>query len=192
MLTMSQNTKYQSIVIMGKIASGKGTQAHAVVDRFGGVIYSNGNRVRESASSDSVFGRKMKETYESGKLIPEWIASYWMTHALVAQCPNEQVIFEGVAKKPEEAEVFDEIHQWLGRSYIVFNLMVSDEEVRRRSAERSRDIVDSHKSVEERLDQYREHTEKSIAIFRAKGQVIDIDGEVDPKEVTANIFKHLI
>ena len=188
---MQYTTKYQSIVLMGKIASGKGTQASRILEHFGGVLYSNGNKVREVSQSPTTFGRKMKEMYEGGYLMPEWVASYWMTHALVSQFEHERVIFEAVAKKPNEAELFDEIHQWIDRPYIVFNLAISDEEVRIRSAARARDVVDSPKSVERRLEEYHTYTEKSIDCFRARGTLIDIDGSATPAEVQTHIFNSL-
>ena len=177
---------------MGKIASGKGTQANHVLSHFGGTLYSNGNKVRETAQQASVFGRKMKEMYESGRLIPEWIASYWMTHALVTQHENERIVFEAVAKKPDEAELFHEIHTWINRPYIVFHINVSDEIVKERSAMRARDIVDSARSVEKRLEEYNTYTAHSIEIFRSKGTLIEIDGSKSEHEVKEQIFNYLI
>ncbi len=188
---MEYRTNYQSIVLMGKIASGKGTQAHNILDNFGGVLYSNGNKVRESASSPTVFGQKMKQMYEGGYLMPEWIATYWMTHALISQHEKERVIFEAVAKKPNEAELFHEIHEWIGRPYLVFNLDISDEAVRARSAARARDVVDAPKSVEKRLEEYHTYTAKSIEFFRSKGTLIDINGEEAPEVVWQHIFNSL-
>jgi adenylate kinase len=188
---MQYETKYQSIVLMGKICSGKGTQAHYILENFGGTLYSNGNKVRETAAQPTVFGQKMKEMYESGRLIPEWIASYWMTHALVSQYEKDRVIFEAVAKKPDEAELFHEIHEWVNRPYIVFNLDISDEQVHERSEKRARDIVDSPKSVDKRLEEYRTYTAKSIELFRSKGTLIDIDGTQSPEAVREHIFNVL-
>jgi adenylate kinase len=176
---------------MGKIASGKGTQANEILNHFGGVLYSNGNKVRETATHPTVFGKKMKDMYEGGFLIPEWIASYWMTHALVSQFEDERVIFEAVAKKPNEAELFHDIHDWLERPYVVFHLEITDEEVRTRSQARARDIVDSPKSVEKRLEEYRTYTAHSIEIFRSKGTLIDIDGSAAPATVREQIFAYL-
>ncbi|MCA9357535.1 nucleoside monophosphate kinase, partial [Candidatus Kaiserbacteria bacterium] len=171
---MEYSTKYQSVVLMGKIASGKGTQADLILNHFGGTLYSNGNKVRESAQLPTPFGRKMKEMYEGGYLMPEWIASYWMTHALVSQYQSERVVFEAVAKKPNEAELFHEIHEWIDRQYVVFNLDISDELVKARSLARARDVVDSEKSVAKRLEEYHTYTAHSIEFFRNKGTLIDI------------------
>lgn len=189
---MEYSTPYQSIVLMGKIASGKGTQADLILSHFGGVLYSNGNKVRETARKTTVFGQKMKEVYESGQLVPEWIASYWMTHGLVSQYAEERVVFEAVAKKPQEAQLFHEIHTWIGRPYIVFHINVSDEIVHARSEKRARDIVDSPKSVQTRLAEYNLHTIQSVDVFRNLGKLVEIDGSKSEEEVREEIFSHLI
>lgn len=176
---------------MGKIASGKGTQANLILSHFGGTLYSNGNKVRESTQLPTPFGKKMKEMYEGGYLMPEWVASYWMTHALISQFSSERIVFEAVAKKPNEAELFHEIHEWVERPYIVFNLDIPDDLVRERSAARARDIVDSEKSVEKRLEEYHTYTAKSIDFFRDKGTLIDIDGTLSLEEVKQKIFNYL-
>lgn len=189
---MEYTTAYQSIVLMGKIASGKGTQADLILSHFGGVLYSNGNKVREAAQMPTVFGKNIKKIYESGDLVPEWAATYWMTHAIVSQHIDERIVFEAVAKKPHEAELFHEIHTWIGRPYIAFNIEVSDEIVHERSKKRSRDIVDSPRSVEKRIEEYKLHTAKSIEVFREKGTLITIDGSKTEEEVKEQIFNHLI
>ncbi|MEN9920918.1 MAG: adenylate kinase [Candidatus Parcubacteria bacterium] len=189
---MDYTTKYQSIVFMGKISSGKGTQAHNVIEAFGGTLYSNGDKMRATATLPTPFGEKMKETYEGGYLMPEWVASYWMTHALTSEFPNEAIVFEGVAKKPNEAQLFDEIHHWIHRPYVVFHLEISDDEVRARSERRARDVVDTPKSVEKRLEEYHTYTSKSIEFFRTKGTLIDIDGNLSPEEVKQQVFNYLI
>ena len=189
---MDLETKYLSVVLMGKIASGKGTQAHHVADAYGGVLYSNGDKLREVVNLPTPFGVKMKEMYEGGYLMPEWIASYWMTHALVSEYETTRIVFEGVAKKPNEAELFDEIHHWIHRPYVVFNLSIPDEVVKERSLKRARDVVDSAKSVEKRLEEYHTYTEKSIEFFRTKGTLIEIDGTLSQEEVKTQIFNYLI
>jgi adenylate kinase len=184
-------TKYQSIVLMGKIASGKGTQAHRILDRFGGSLYSNGDKVREASQLPTSFGRKMKEMYEAGAMAPEWVASYWMAHALASQFVDSRVVFEGVAKKPNEAHLFHEIHELLDRPYVVFNLIIPDDVVRARSAARLRDTLDEGAAIERRLEAYHTYTERSIEFFRDKGTLVDIDGEASQDAVTEQIFNHL-
>ena len=189
---MEYKTKFQSVAFLGKIASGKGTQAHNVLDAFGGALYSNGDKMRATAVLPTPFGEKMRETYEGGYLMPEWVASYWMAHALVSEFADTTIVFEAVAKKPNEAQLFDEIHNWIHRPYVVFHLNISDDVVRERSRARARDTVDSDKAVEKRLEEYHTYTAKSIEFFRTKGTLIEINGTLSPEEVKAQIFNYLI
>jgi adenylate kinase family enzyme len=115
-----------------------------------------------------------------------------MTHAIVSQHADELIVFEAVAKKPDEAEIFHEIHEMLGREYIVFHIEVTDDVVHERSKARSRDIVDAAHSVEKRLEQFNSHTMKSIEVFRKKGVLIDIDGSESEQAVKEKIFAHLM
>lgn len=188
---MEYTTKYESIVLMGKVTCGKGTQAAAILDNFGGTMFSIGNKVRELATMDTPLGHKMKGAYEEGLLAPNWLASYWMMHALLHRHNTERLVFEAVARKPDEAEIFHEIHDWTDRPYVVFHLDVPDDVVRQRSAERNRDVVDTATAVEKRLAEFNEFTTRSLDVFRSQGKVIDIDGTQPIEEVTKQIFDHL-
>lgn len=176
---------------MGKIASGKGTQAERIIKDYGGVMYSNGDNVRSAIKEPTPFGQNVKTCYEGGLLIPEWIASYWMTDALVNKYSQERIIFEAVAKKPDEAKLFIEIHEWLQRPYIIFNLDISDDLVRVRSQARARDQVDVPEIIEKRLAEYHQFTAESINIFASTGKLVNIDGSLTPEMVQAEINSHL-
>ena len=191
-MRMEYQSPYQSIVLMGKIGAGKGTQADFILERLRGVLYSNGNRMREASKKQTIFGGKIKDMYEQGELMPEWLASYWMVHALVSQYENERIVFEGVAKKPKEAELFHEVHAWVGRPYIVFLINVTDEAVLERSMKRSRDVLDNPPSVEKRLQDFNTYTMRSVEFFREKGVLVEINGMQSTEAVRDEIFKHLI
>lgn len=184
------HTPYASIALIGKVASGKETQAKRIITDFGGALYSNGGKLRASSSEDTVFGRKLKVMYDRGELMPEWLASYWMVDAIL-HAGTERIVFEGVAKKPNEAELFHEIHEWIERPYIVFHIKVSDETVYARSKSRGRDLLDTEDGIRVRLAAYREHTEASIEVFKSKGTLIDIDGERPIEDIYADIVSHL-
>ncbi len=188
---MEAKTHYESIVLMGKVTCGKGTQSERILKRYGGTVFSIGNKVRELAELDTPLGRRMKQAYESGLLAPNWLASYWMMHALLHRHGSDLLIFEAVARKPDEAEIFHEIHDWTDRPYIVFHLDIPDTVVRERSAVRNRDVVDQEKAVEKRLEEFSTYTIKSLDVFRRAGKVVDIDGTLSIDEVTAIIQTHL-
>ena len=154
-------------------------------------MFSIGNKVRELSTMDTPLGQKMKASYEEGLLAPNWLASYWMMHALLHRHNDERLVFEAVARKPDEAETFHEIHDWTNRPYIVFHLDVPDDVVRERSAERSRDVVDNAQAVEKRLEEFNKYTVHSLEVFRSQGKVVDLDGTQSIADVTKQIFEHL-
>ena len=188
---MEHKTNYLSVVIMGKVTCGKGTQSARILEHFGGTLFSVGNKVRELAAVDTPLGHHVKHAYEEGLLMPNWLASYWMMHALLHRHSEERLVFEAVARKPEEAEIFHEIHEWINRPYIVFHLDIPDDVVRARSAERNRDVVDGAEVVERRLSEFNTYTVHSLEVFRKHGRVIDIDGTKSIEEVQDIIFEHL-
>ena len=188
---MEHKTNYLSVVIMGKVTCGKGTQSARILEHFGGTLFSVGNKVRELATMDTPLGHHVKEAYEEGLLMPNWLASYWMMHALLHRHSDERLVFEAVARKPDEAEIFHEIHEWTNRQYIVFHLDIPDDVVRARSAERNRDAVDAAEVVERRLSEFNTYTVDSLEVFRKHGNVIDIDGTFSIEAVQDIIFEHL-
>ncbi|MDA8596825.1 nucleoside monophosphate kinase [Candidatus Pacebacteria bacterium] len=188
---MNEASKYMSVVVMGKITCGKGTQAEKILETFGGTKFSVGDKVRELATMDTPLGKHTKHAYEEGLLMPNWLASYWMMHALLHRHMDERLVFEAVARKPDEAEIFHEIHNWTDRPYVVFHLDIDDEVVRERSASRNRDVVDSPRTVEKRLEEFNTFTTQSLEVFRGHGKVVDIDGTQPIEAVTEQIFTQL-
>ena len=60
----------------------------------------------------------MKEMYEGGYLMPEWILhTGWLM--LLCHNINQNEWFWGGGQKPNEAELFLEIHEWIDRQYVV-------------------------------------------------------------------------
>lgn len=183
-------TKYQSIVFLGKTGSGKGTQAHRVADELEYDVFSTGDKVREIASGDTPLAKRIQEIHVSG-WVPEWLASYLMVRALLEEANGSGLVFESVARKPLEAEKFHEIHEMLERPYIIIHLEASDEVVRGRMLERKRDAADLEENIEKRLAAYKEETLQSLAFFEKRGKVVTVPAEDDVEVVFKNIMKAL-
>ena len=103
----------------------------------------------------------------------------------------DRVIFEAVARKPDEAQIFHEIHDWMERPYIVFELNIPDDVVRARSAARQRDVVDADEAVTKRLAEFTKYTTHSLDVFRSHDRLVTIDGTQPLETVTKEIFAHL-
>jgi adenylate kinase len=182
----------RTIFFIGKPGCGKGTQAKLLSEVMGLPVFSAGKLFRDIAKEDTPVGRKVKSEIDEGLLAPHWFAMYLYLKELFSIPDDTGAIFDGFNRKKSEAELVVDSFNWLGRPFTVFNIAVSDEEVTKRillrkSAEGRAD--DS--AVTTRLEEYREHTEPALELFRASGHLIEINGEQTPDEVATDVRKAL-
>jgi adenylate kinase len=178
----------RTIFFIGKPGCGKGTQAKLLSEKTGWKVISSGSQFRAIAAEDSAVGRKVKSEIDVGFLSPHWFAAYLYLKALFSIGADEGVIFDGFNRKIPEAELTIDSLKWLGRSFIVLDIHVSDEEVHRRLALRKEiegRVDDS--AVDERLKEYREYTEPAIGKFRDADMLIEINGEQTPEEIAVDV-----
>lgn len=177
--------------MLGKTGSGKGTQAELVASKLGYKTFSTGDRFREIMKRDSSLGRKVKQLHEDGILLPYWFASYLFEEFFLALGDEDGAVTEGVGRSKEEAEMFDEVMQWLGRDYVVLELEVSDEAVVGRQMKRGRSDSNTDEKLQTRLDEYRNNTKKAIEFFKEKGKLVEVDGGPPVEKVFENVCSAL-
>ena len=184
----------RTVFFIGKPGSGKGTQAKLLATRTGWTILASGAQFRAIAEEDTAVGRKVKEELAQGLLMPHWFAMYLYQRALFSVPEDANIIFDGFNRKVPEAELNIATLQWLGRPFTVLNIEVSDEEVIRRLEGRAKTSgrSDDHQDiVDERLEEYRDHTVKALETFRKMGVLVTIDGEKPEAEVADQVNEAL-
>ncbi len=178
--------------MMGKTGSGKGTQSELLAKKLGYQIFSTGDEFRKLRKQEGFLGGRVREAYDQGLLMPHWFASYFFEAAFLKLSPEEGIVCEGIGRKEAEAVLFNDVATWLARDYLVFELVVSDEEVVRRMLARDRgDGLNDEEKIKVRLREYREFTEPAINFFKSQGKVISIDGMPTPEQIHADILKAL-
>lgn len=177
----------RTVLFVGKPGSGKETQAKILSEKTGFSIFSAGNRFREIRALDNNLGNRVRETLDQGKLLPAWLASYLFQEAILHLPLTEGIILEGTGRALSEAELFDEVAAWLGRSYRVINLRISDEEAVKRQLGRGRHDSNTEEKIRVRLAEYEKHTAPVIEFFEKKGVLIDIDGGRSVDEIQKEI-----
>ena len=182
-------TPYQSIVLIGKTGCGKGTQAALLAEKFGYQVFSTGNEVRKIGSQPTPLGRRINEIQVAG-WVPEWLASYLMTKA-VLESGETGLVFESVARKLVEAEKLNEMHEMLERSYVVIHLDIDDETATERMLARNRDASDQTENIVKRLASFHNETKYSLEFFSEKGKVQRVDADQPLEKVFDDIIKLL-
>ena len=185
------NREVRTILFIGRPGSGKETQARLLAEKTGYHLFSTGERFRELREHRDSLGERIKQVYDTGKLMPTWFASYLFEDALLHTSHGTGLIFEGTGRWREEAELFDEVANWLGRQYKVILLNVSEEEAMRRQLSRAegtdRPDSNSEEKVRVRFKEFAAHTQQAIDFFQEKGVLITIDGEKSMEDIAADI-----
>ncbi len=184
----------KTIVMMGPPGSGKGTQAKLLATNLGAEIYSSGNRLREMAKGHGFVAAKVKGVIEQGDLLPAWFSSHLFVDVLLGREPDEAVVFEGACRRLEEAQAFDQTAAWLERPYKAIYLHIGDAEVERRLSLRKGvegRADDASDTVEHRIKEYMEKTAPAVEFFRARGTLLEINGEQAIEVVHQEILKAL-
>lgn len=179
-----------AIFIVGKVGSGKGTQAQLLAQKTGYRIYSTGDEFRKLKEQGGVLGERIKHDYDAGLLMPHWFAEYLLTGALL-EASASGVIFEGSGRKIEEAELIEKATAWLGIDYVVVEPVVSDDEVIRRIAARGRDSLDTAEKAKARLAEYDHFTRPVLDYFKKNGKLLEIDGSRTVEAIHADMCAKL-
>lgn len=173
---------------MGKTGCGKGTQASRLAQELSYDVFSTGDRVRALAAEDSSLGRHIRDIHTTG-WVPEWLASYLFAKAILEEDIDRGLVFESVARKPEEAKKLHEMHSMLNRSYVVLHLDVPDEVVMERMRGRGRDGYDIEENMQKRMQAFYDETVHSLEFFRSEGKVVDIKAVGTEDEVYDEVLK---
>ncbi len=190
-----QQPPIRTVLLTGRPGSGKGTQAKRLAETFGWTHFSTGDLFKQLREGEGPIAEKVRESYDAGKLLPDWFATYLFEDTMLKLSSDAGIICEGYPRSSVQAETFDSIMNWLGRSYVALDLAVSDEEVTDRMLLRAetehRPDSATKEQIQARLKTYDEHTAPVLGFFKEKGMLVTIDGTQTPEEVEAAIMEAL-
>ena len=200
-----------NIVLLGSPASGKGTQADLLCQKFGLFHLSTGNVARGLAEKDE----RIKEIVNSGKLIPEEEMTMYVIDFLSKERSDlKDILFEGFPRFISQYEALASFLTTKGDDIdVVISLEVSEKVAIDRVSERrvcsgcgenynlltkpSREegkcdkcggkliqrADDNPRAVRVRLRYYRDNTKALIDYLDVKGKLTKVDGERAIKEI---------
>ena len=174
------------IVLIGIQGSGKSTQGNKLAEKLNIRYLSTGHIFRDLAKDHTPLGRFVKETMNSGHLIPDEKTLEIVDEYLKKPEYKVGYILDGFPRTPVQAESFSN-----GIDH-VFYIKVSDEEALRRLSMRNDGREDeTPPALKRRIDLFHKYTEPVLDHYRNKGILVDIDGEESIEEIHDNIMSHL-
>lgn len=172
------------LVLIGIQGAGKSTQGNMLSEKFGIPYLSSGHIFREMAKEKTQLGRWLKETLNSGALVPDDTTLEIVLTYLQKPEYSKGYILDGFPRTVVQAEAFN------GAIDKVVYIKVSDKEAMWRISGRT-DVRDDETlpAIRKRISLFHELTEPVVDYYREKGKLVEVDGEVSVQEVFDQITK---
>ncbi len=172
------------LVLIGIQGAGKSTQGNMLSEKYHIPYLSSGHIFREMAKEKTQLGRWLKETMNSGALIPDDTTLEIVLTYLEKPEYAKGYILDGFPRTVPQAKAFN------GSIDKVVLIDVSDKEALWRIAGRVSEREDETlQAIRKRIELFHELTEPVVGYYEEIGKLARIDGEQDVDGVFADICK---
>ncbi|NQU77635.1 adenylate kinase [Candidatus Falkowbacteria bacterium] len=209
------NLNYKNIIIFGPQASGKGTQADVLAEKFGVPHISTGAIFRDEIRGGTELGKKVEGILNAGNLVPDEITNEIVKNRLSKSDCSAGFVLEGYPRNISQAGFLDKV----AKVDLALEVWISDEEAVMRiggrrncpkcgtpyhlkfNPSKKEGVCDkdgekliirddeSDEIIKQRLKNYHEQTEPIIDFYKERGIYKKIDGMPSISEVTSMIMK---
>lgn len=190
-----------TFLFIGRSGCGKGTQAKLLMENLkentgrDPLYFETGSVFRTLKDRNDFTGKRINEMLDAGKFIPYFMPVWLWTTFLTEEVKTgeEILIFDGVARHPDEAHAFESAMGFFARErVIVIVLDVSREWSKARMLSRARHD-DTDEKIESRLNYYERDVVPAIGYFETASRydVMHVNGEQTIEKVHEDIIKAL-
>ena len=196
----TEKAEPMAFIFIGRSGCGKGTQVELFKKNIEEktdvqtIHVETGSLLRGFVKTPSYTGQKTKEIIETGSLMPESIViGLWIDHLIKNFTGKENLIFDGVPRKIQEAILLDGTLKFYGiKNYKVIYIDVSREWAIKRLLARSRKD-DTEEGINKRMNWFENDVIPCIDFFKndKECEVFSINGEQTVEEVHTEIMKKI-
>jgi adenylate kinase len=206
----------RTIILLGATGSGKGTQAHLLVDQGHFHHLSTGDLVRAEIMAGTELGSSIKQLYDEGKLVPDELIIPIFEHVFKSLPEESDVLLDGFPRDIDQVNMLEKLLPTMSRQVDrVIMIDVTEEEVvhrlgLRRICPSCRRIFhqgeetcpfdlallqarsdDDLASVQEKLRIFQSDIKPVLDYFESLGKVVHVNGEQSVEGVATDIESHL-
>jgi adenylate kinase len=203
------------LILLGAPASGKGTQAAVLTEKFGVPKISTGDMLRAARAAGTPLGLEADKFMRAGGLVPDSVVIGLVEERLKEADAQKGFILDGFPRTVPQAEALDALLKRLGTGldFIVQidvprDLLMERATLRRTDkrtgqiyhlkysppppdAELEHRADDQEETVKKRLDAYDAQTAALLPHYESLGVLRRVDGVGSPKEVTARMLSQI-
>jgi adenylate kinase len=184
------------LLLVAPPGAGKGTQAAKLADHYGIANLSSGDLLRREIAADSEIGRKAIAYVRRGDLVPDDLIFQVLAKPLLEATRSGGYVLDGFPRNLRQAEAAYRAAREVPSIELqaVVHLDVPLAELTRRLLARGGQggrIDDAENVATHRLDVFAAETEPLLGFYRARGLVLDIDGNQPVDKVFSDIVSDL-
>lgn len=203
------------LILLGAPASGKGTQAAVLTEKFGVPKISTGDMLRAALKAGTPLGQEAAKFMNNGGLVPDSVVIGLVEERLKEADAQKGFILDGFPRTVPQAEALDELLKRLGTGldFIVQidvpRDLLMERATLRRTDKRTGQIYhlkyspppsdadlehradDQEETVKKRLDAYDAQTAALLPHYENLGVLRRVDGVGSPQEVTARMLSQI-
>ncbi|PIP74394.1 MAG: adenylate kinase [Candidatus Levybacteria bacterium CG_4_9_14_3_um_filter_35_16] len=174
------------IILIGIQGAGKSTQGNLLSEKLNIPYLSTGHIFRDLAKEKTSEGRYIKETVNSGYLIPDDNVLKIVSDYLHRSAYENGYILDGFPRTITQAKAFEN-----GIDKVIY-LKVSDKEALWRLSGRTDDREDNTlAAIRMRINLFHEFSQPVLNYYKEKGILIEIDGEKSVEEINDGIISKI-
>lgn len=189
--------KHLNIVLFGYPGSGRGSLGRAIAEKYKLEFISTGTMLDEEIEKGTEIGKKVKELYENGQLVPDEIVIRLIEKKIEQSKNAKGFIFKGYPRTLVQSYILDGILK-KHDSFInkIIDLDVDTLELIRRLNQRSKtgERMPYDSSTEKIVKRLQEHKDKTLPVIEKYKEVHDVaavDGMASFDEVFDRISKEI-
>jgi adenylate kinase len=188
-MTNTLKLNIMKIVLIGIQGAGKSTQGNLLSQEYNIPYLSSGHIFRQMSKSKTKLGRWLKETLNSGALVPDETTLDVIFEYLDKKEYANGYILDGFPRTLAQAKAFKERK---GVDKVVL-IDVADKEALWRISGRVSDREDETlQAIRKRISLFHESTSTVVEYYQDRGILIRVDGEQDVDNVFKDIKKYIV
>ncbi|MBS3082879.1 nucleoside monophosphate kinase [Candidatus Pacearchaeota archaeon] len=167
------------VLIFGKQASGKGTQAKLIAEKYRLVHIATGDIFREIRKEDSELGKKVRALIDGGKLVPDDVTTE-IVMAKLKSLGKKGFILDGYSDAEAVKRMSARRICNNSKCGEIYNTLVKKPKQEGKCDKCGSSVIqrddDKPESIKKRLETYRRETAPIMEFYKKKGLLKEVDG----------------